>query len=112
MSVTAKCLINAKYASNSNTTEYTAGGGIHTIIDKFTAYNSDASARTISIYLVPAGGSAGSDNLLISVQSINAGAWWDSTELKLQVLNPGDFIVIVASVASKVSIRLSGREIT
>ena len=112
MSVTAKCLINAKYAAGSATTEYTVASNTRTIIDKFTATNTDASDRTITVYIVPTGQTAGAQYTVTSAYSITAGASVDLTEMKNQILNAGDFISVAASVASKVVIRASGREVT
>ncbi len=112
MSVTNKTLIDAKYAANSLTTEYTTPALTTTIIDKFTATNTDSSARTIDVHLVPSGGSADATNKVTAALSIGIGASVDVPEMKNHVLETGDFISVVASVASKVVIRASGREIT
>lgn len=112
MSITAKALINAKYAASSVQAEYTAPSSTKTIIDKFTATNSDASARTVTIHIVPSGETEGDSNAIMRATSIAAGATQDFTEIKNQILNPGDFISVVASVADKVVIRASGREVT
>lgn len=111
MSITAKNLIASKYASDSDHTEYTAAAGTHTIIDKFTATNTDSGSQSLTVNLVPSGGSVSASNLVIKAKSISAGATADITELQNQILNPGDFISVVASVASKVVIRSSGREV-
>lgn len=112
MTVTAKALIESKFASSANTTEYTTPAAKHTIIDKLTATNLDASSQTITIYLVPSGSTAVDANKLISAKSIATGAIYDFTELKNHILNAGDFISVIASGASMVVIRASGREIT
>lgn len=112
MTVTAKVLIAAKYASDSLTTEYTAPSSTKAMIDKFTATNTDAGAQTLSVHLVTSGGSAGPSNLITSLLSIGAGVSVDVPELKNHILEAGGFISAVASVASKVVIRASGREIT
>lgn len=112
MSVTAKTLISAKYAASGVNTEYTAPGATRVILDKFTATNTDSSARTITIHIVPNGGSVGGDNMLISAFSIPANEIKDFSELQNHILNAGDYIAVVASVASKVVIRASGREVT
>lgn len=113
MTVTAKALIQAKYAANADTTEYTAPASTKTIIDKFTATNTDAAAVTISVNLVASGGAAGASNLIVKTKSIAAGETYAfDSELKNQILNTGDFISVIASVASKMVIRMSGREIT
>lgn len=111
MTITAKCLIESKFAANSDHTEYPAFTG-HTIIDKFTATNTDGSSQTISVNIIPSGGSVGASNLITSALSITAGASVDLPELKNHILNPGDVISCVASIASKVVIRASGREVT
>lgn len=112
MTVTAKTLINAKYAGNSLTTEYTTPANTRTIIDKLTATNTDSGAQTVDIHLVPTGNSATAANKIIQEVSIASKATRDFTELQNQILSAGDFISIVASVASKVVIRGSGREVT
>lgn len=112
MTVTAKCLLEAKYASDSATTEYTAPLNTKAIIDKFTATNVDSGAVTITVYIVPSGGTATDSNMIIKAYSISAGATQDFSSLQNQILNTGDFISILASVASKMVIRISGREVT
>lgn len=112
MSVQAKTLINAKYALDSTSSEYLVPEGKTTIIDKFTATNHDASARTLSVYLVPAGETPDTSNLIVAALSIAAGATEDITDLQNQILSESDAIHCVASVASMVVIRASGREVT
>lgn len=112
MTVTAKALIQAKYASSSVATEYTAAINTRVIIDKFTATNTDASAVTLSVYIVPSGGSASSSNLILTNYSVAAGATFDASMLQNQILNAGDFVAVVAGTASKLVIRMSGRELT
>ncbi len=111
MSVTAKVLINSKFAANGTNTEYTAPVSTRTIIDKFTATNVDASARTLTVFFVPSGGSAGSSNTIISALSISAGATTDLTQLQNQIMAAGDFIAASASAANAIVIRASGREV-
>lgn len=112
MSVTAKTLINAKYAANSNTIEYTVPASTRTIIDKFTATNGDSSSRTVTVYLVPSSDSTADSNRIVKEKSINAGVTSDLTELQNQILSAGDKIVVAASVASTIVVRASGREVT
>jgi hypothetical protein len=111
MSVTAKNLIASKHAAGSATTEYTAAAATRVIIDKFTATNITGGAITLTIYLVPSGGSAGASNTIISALSIAAGATTDLTQLQNQILNSGDFVSVFASAATSIVIRMSGREV-
>ena len=87
MTTLAKCLLESKYAENAQTTQYTAGTGVRTIIDKFTGYS-------------PAGG------------TLAAGETYTFPEVVGQILNAGDFVSTLAAAASSVVIRISGREIT
>jgi len=109
--VTAKCLVESAYAASSATTVYTSPAATTTIIDKFTATNTDSGAHTITVYLVPSGGTAGGSNTITSAYSIAAGTAVELTELKNHVLATGDFISAFADSASKVIIRASGRQI-
>lgn len=111
MSVTAKCLIQSKYAANSATTEYTTPDNTRTIIDKFTATNHDAGAQTISVHLIPFGGATSDNNLIVKAKSMNAGETLELTDLKNHILNAGDIISVFGSTANKITIRASGREV-
>jgi hypothetical protein len=109
MTVVAKCLIESKQAENAQTTQYTAGTGVRTIIDKFSGYNGTAGAVSLTVNLVPSGGSADATNVKV-VKSIAAGETYTFPELVGQVLNTGDFISTLASAATSIVIRVSGRE--
>lgn len=111
MSVTAKALFSAHFAGITDTTEYTTPVSTRTIIDKFTATNTDVATRTVTVNLIPSGGSAGSQNIVTSALSLTAGQSVDLPEQHNQILNSGDIISVVASVANKIVIRASGREI-
>lgn len=113
MSITAKPLFSAKYAADTTpNTEYTTPSGKRTIVDKFTATNTDTATQTISINIVANTGSNGADNLIVKNKSIIAGATADLTEMQNQILASGDFIDVVASIADKIVIRASGRELS
>ena len=111
MTVTVKVLVPAKYAENSQTTQYTATG-VTAIIDKFTATNISASAATISVKLVTSSGSAGRKNLITKSKTLQASEVYTFPELVGQVLGIGDFISTIAGTASAIDIRVSGREVT
>jgi hypothetical protein len=110
MTVTAKCLVETKYAENAQTTEYTVTANF-AIIDKCVAYNGTAGAVTLAINVVPSGGSAGASNLVVN-KTLNAGETYTFPEIVGNVLNKGDFISLITGAASSVTFRLSGREIT
>ena len=109
--VTVKVLVPAKFAENTQTTQYTATG-VTALIDKFTATNISASAATISVNLVTLAGSAGNTNLITKTKTLAASEVYTFPELVGQVLGAGDFISTIAGTASAINIRVSGREVT
>lgn len=111
--VTAKNLIPAQFANSSPSTPYTSPADTTTIIDNFMACNTDSGgAHTITVYLVPNGQTALNSNQVISVLSIAASTTLNLTSMQNQILIPGDQIVVVASSASAIVIRASGRQVT
>ena len=110
MTVTAKTLIASKIAEFAQTTQYTATN-VRTIIDKFTATNYSAGAITLSINLVTVADTAGNQNLIVKLKSIAVGETYTFPEIVGHVLNAGDFISTIASAATSVTIRSSGREV-
>lgn len=111
MSVLVKTLIPAKQAENAQTTQYTAIN-CKTIIDKFTATNTSAGNVTFDVNIVTSGGSAGVSNLIVDTRSIAPDETYTFPELVGQVLESGGFISTIASAATSLTIRASGREIT
>ena len=111
MTVTVKTIILAKQAENAQTTQYTATK-CKTIIDKFTATNTSADNVTLSVNLVTSGGSAGVSNLIVDSRAIAPDETYTFPELVGQVLEPDAFISTIASAATSLTIRASGREIT
>lgn len=111
MTVTVKVFVPAKYAENSQTTQYTATGAT-AIIDKFTATNISGSAATISVNLVTTAGAAGNTNLITKTKTLQPSEVYTFPELVGQVLSAGDFISTLAGTASAINIRVSGREVT
>jgi hypothetical protein len=111
MTVTVKVLIPAKQAENSQTTQYTAVN-CRAIIDKFTVTNTSAANVTISVNLVTIGGSAGASNVTLDTRSIVPDETYNCPELVGHALESGGFISTIASAATSLTIRASGREIT
>jgi hypothetical protein len=112
MTTTSKCLIEAKYAENAQTTQYTAPTGTRTIIDKCTATNVTGSPQTLSWNLVTAAGAAGASNTITYQKTVAAGATEVFPEMVGQVLNAGDFMSSLCSLANSIVIRASGREMS
>lgn len=108
--VVAKPLFSALQALAALTTQYTASG-VRAIIDKFTGTNTTASAATLTVYIVPSGGSATASNRIVSTRSLAAGETYTFPEMVGHVLNPGDFIATESGTNNAITIRASGREV-
>jgi hypothetical protein len=107
MAVTPKAIIDAQQVASSSTLYYTSTNVV-TIIDKFTATNTTAGAVTITVYV----GTASASHTIISGRSVGAGECYICPEMVGQVLNAGDTIYAVASAATSITIRASGRQVT
>lgn len=110
MSVTPRTITAAQLTATA-ATYYTAPANTKSIIKKLTFTNTDSSARTVTVYLVPAAGTAGVTNILISAQSIGAGECWECYPASGQVLQALGFIQALADVTSKVTIQGSVAEV-
>lgn len=110
MAVNAKCILEAKYAENSETTQITSTG-VKTIIDKFTGTNVTATARSLIVKIIASGGTASTDETIVN-KTIQPDETYTFPEVVGHVLNAGDFISTTAAAASAIVIRSSGREIS
>lgn len=111
MTVLVKTLVAPKQMEATQTSQYTATA-CRAIIDKFTITNTDTVNRTFSVNLVQSGGSAGASNLIVDDRTVVPGETYLCPELVGQVLNPDAFISTIASAATSLTMRVSGREIT
>lgn len=111
MTVTVKNIVPAKIVENVQTTQYTATG-VTTIIDKFTATNYGAVAASLSVNLVTNADTVGNQNLITKVKTLQPSETYTFPELVGQVLNPGASISTLASAATTINMRVSGREVT
>ena len=111
MAVIPKVLIPAKQAENAQTAQYTATA-VRAIIDKFTVTNTSAGNVAISVNLVTVSGSAGASNLIIDARTIAPDETYTCPELVGHVLEAGGFISTLASAATSLTIRCSGREVS
>jgi hypothetical protein len=110
MATAVSNIIPAKYAEDSQTTQYTSTA-VQTIIDKFTVTNDSGGDVTIGINLVASGDSAGGKNLIVS-RTVLDGKVDRCPELIGHVLESGDFISTIAGSASDLAIMSSGRKVS
>jgi len=111
MTVTVKTLVPPKQLEATQTTQYTATSA-RAIIDKATVTNTDTVNRTFSVNLVQAAGTASNSNLVIDERTVVPGETYQCPELVGQTLDPSAFISTIASAATALTMRVSGREIT
>lgn len=111
MTVTVAVLIPAKTAEDVQTSQYTSTN-LSTIIDKFTATNYSANPASISVNLISPLDVAGDNNLIVKTKTLQAGETYTFPEIVGAALPSGGAISTVASVASAITIRASGRQIT
>jgi hypothetical protein len=111
MTATPKKLVAGSQLTASAATYYTAAANTKTLLKKLTFTNNDTTARTVTVYLVPSGGTAGVTNLLTKAASIAAGATYEAFEAEGHILAPGDTLQALADVTSMVTIQASGVEI-
>ncbi len=73
--------------------------------------NTDSSARTVTLYIITTGGSAGTSNTILAAASIAAGTTWVFDPGPYGItLAAGDFIQGKASVTNVVTHRISVEE--
>lgn len=111
MTVVVKNIIPRKQAEATQTTQYTANG-VKTLIDKFTATNTNAVNVDFSVNLVANAGTASDANLVLDARTLIPGETYTCPELIGQVLEDGGFISTLASVTTSITISVSAREIT
>ena len=99
MTVTVKVLVAPLQMQATQTTQYTATA-VKALIDKATVTNTDTVSRTFSA------------NLVIDEKTVVPGETYLCPELVGQALEPGGFISTIASAATALTLRVSGREIS
>jgi len=113
MTVTARNLVPAKLVEDTQTTQYVVPSNASvTIIDKFTATNVSGSTATISVNLVTGSDTPGNNNLITKTKSLDAAEVYTFPELVGQIMPTASFISTIASAASAINMRVSGREVT
>jgi hypothetical protein len=111
MATTNTSLVEGSQLTTSAASYYTSPANTTTIVKKCTVTNTSAGALTVTIYLVPSGGSAGATNTVTSAKSIAAGATYEAYECENHVLLAGDTLQALASAASSLTLKASGIQI-
>jgi len=87
---------------------YTSPANTRVTIIKATACNDTTTAKYLTVYLVPSGGTAGAANLIYNQKVIGSRETKDLSDLVPQVLDPGDMIYALAEAADQITVHISG----
>lgn len=112
MAVSSAVLVDSKTMEDIQTSQYTVPTGVTAIIDRLTVTNVSGSDAAVSVNLVPAGASATSSNLIVKYKMISAWRSYTFPEVTGHALSAGESISTIATVASALNIRVSGRVVT
>jgi len=107
-----KLLFPTAQMTASTATYYTVGANTNTVIDSAIASNGTGTNRTITVYLVPSGGTADATNIVIPSTVVPANSDITLNRLILQALSVGATLQAKSDAASAVNLRVSGREQT
>ena len=110
MTTTLAVLIAPKIAEATQVIQYTAIN-VDAVIDKMTVTNTGAVTATISINIPTNLGTVAASNLIVNARSLDVGESYTCPEMVGHFLKAGDYISTIASVATTLTIRASGREI-
>lgn len=112
MPITPKRLVEGTVLTAAAVTQYTAPGLTTTVIKKVTVTNTTATAQTVTLYLIPAAGTAGAANTNTTVATVAANSGLELFLAENHVLMTGDFIQALASAVSSLTLMISGIEVT
>jgi hypothetical protein len=111
MTITAKRLATAQVGT-SVAALYTAASGTRTVVKRAAFCNTSGSSVTLTVHLVPPGGSVGDSNKVVSAQSVSSGETYLAAEVESQVIEGTGSLQASASASGSISAIVSGLEIT
>jgi hypothetical protein len=91
---------------------YTVDTGLKGTIEKATFSNSDPAAQSVTLYLIPSGGSAGVANQVEITKTILPGESWSSPHAAGHLLEAGGTIKTTVSKDDVIGCRITGYEST
>lgn len=110
--ITPKAFVDGVNLTDAAVTYYTAAVGARAILKKATFVNDHTAVVTVTVNIVPSGGSADYDNRIVKAKAIAPGESWMCYELENHEIEQGGFISMLASVTAKIGCRISGYEVT
>jgi hypothetical protein len=114
MTTTKVVLFDTQFAPATDTEMYSSPSeGAGTVVDKFTATNTDSVNRSIQVRLVPPDGTPTGTSFVIVVDKVlSAGQTYLFPEVVGQMLAAGGALWLEASAADTIVVRANGREET
>lgn len=112
MAITGKRMVSGSQLTTSAATYYTVGASTRAQIQAMTVTNVNAAARTVTIHLVPSGGTADNTNIVLSAKSLAQNESYRVIEAIGQWLESGGTIQALASAATSVALVAGGIETT
>jgi hypothetical protein len=109
--ITPKSFVDGTNLTDSAATYYTTPAATKAIVKRATFCNDNSIVVTVTINLVPSGGSAAYGNRITKTRALAAGETWSCPDVENHVLEAGGFISMVASVTAKIGVRISGYEL-
>lgn len=106
MAVTAAQLFAPTQIPNAVTKVYQSAGS--TRIDKFTVCNPSGSAATVSIFLVPEGGTTGDATTITKDHSLASKSTWNSPDPVGLVMNKGDTLYVSSDTDNALTVVAAG----
>lgn len=111
MAITPKRMVSGSQIAATATTYYTATN-VKARIDSCALTNTTGGAITVTMYLVPSGGTADATNTVLSAYSVAAGQTYVPPGVVGQWLEEGGTLQALASSATSVTLVASGVEWT
>ena len=105
-----KALVDGVLIAAAGNPFYTADAV--TILTSASFCNDHSAGVTLTVNLVPSGGTAGAGNQINKTKTLQAGESWICPGLSGAVLEIGDFISLTPSVDSKIGCRISGSKVS
>jgi len=95
----------------ADTTVYTCPANTVARVLKCTATNDTTTAVTLSTHKVPSGDAVGDDVLIMNAKALGSKETYECPEVVGQVLDAGDLLSMIASVAAQITVSIDVVEI-
>ena len=96
--------ITSAQLTTSAATYYLTPANTKAIIKKLTFTNSTATAQTVTVYLVPSGGTSGVTNILVSGRTVAPGETYECFEAQGQTFQAAGFLQAKSDAATAITI--------